>query len=90
MIYHDDKLGLEEYRSHVLDSVSGIIVNPNYIKNNTSFFDSLLFKMFQDYEGSQIDPISLNKQIKMLNMFLSIMILEKPDLTLPEDTINLC
>lgn len=87
MFFHDDKLGLEEYRGHILDSISGIVVNPNYIKDNEDFFNIIIFKMFQDYDGSQIDPISLSKQVKMLNMFLSVMLQEKPDLELPEDTV---
>lgn len=88
MEHFNSKLGLEEYRIHVLDNISGVVVNPNYIEENLSFFNKIVFKMFQDYDNSIVE-ISINKQIKMLNMFLSVMLLEKPSLELSEDIITL-
>tara|TARA_R110000782_G_scaffold232667_5_gene318873 strand:- start:2000 stop:2269 length:270 start_codon:yes stop_codon:yes gene_type:complete len=89
MNYHNDKLGLEEYRTHVLENISNIVVNPNYINENIDFFNKVIFKLFQDYDTSILEPISISKQIKMLNIFLSVMISEKPSLSLPEDTVNM-
>lgn len=89
MLFHNDKLGLEEYRAHVLENISNIVVNPNYVENNIEFFNKVIFKMFQDYENSILEPISITKQIKLLNLFLSAMLSEKPDLELPDDTVNI-
>lgn len=89
MEYHNDKLGLEEYKRHIIENISNIVVNPNYIEENFKFFNKILFKMFQDYDGSHLDTISLSKQMKMLNMFLSVMLSEKPSLELPEDTVDI-
>lgn len=89
MIYHNDKLGLEEYRAHVMDGITSVIVSPNYIKENIEFFNLLIYKMFQDYEYSAVDEISITKQIKILNLFLGAMITEKPSVDLPEDTVNI-
>lgn len=89
MEYHNDKLGLEEYRVHILENISNIVVNPNYVRDNIDFFNKVIFKMFQDYENSVLESISITKQIKLLNLFLSVMLSEKPDLELPEDTVSI-
>jgi hypothetical protein len=86
--YHNDKLGLEEYRVHILENISNIVVNPNYVKENLDFFNKIIFKMFQDYENSIVEPISITKQIKLLNLFLSVMLSEKPSLELPFDSVD--
>lgn len=90
MFYHNDKLGFEEYRDHMLENISGVVVNPNYIEENLDFIDNLLFKLFQDYENTQSDIISFNKTIKVINIFLSVMLEQKPKLQLPEDTVKIC
>lgn len=83
----DDKLGLEEYSVFVLEGVSKVIINRNYIEENDEFFNLLLFKMWEDYSKSFIEPISIWKQIKMLEVFLYAMLLEQPSLELPIDSI---
>lgn len=83
-----DKLYYEEYASHVLENISRIIVNQNYINNNFEFFEKLLFKMWElYYYNSNLEPISITKQMRMLEMFLATMIEIKPDLDLPEDSL---
>jgi predicted Zn-dependent protease with MMP-like domain len=88
-MYHNDRLGLEEYRTHVLENISMIVINPNYVQENIDFFNKIIFKMFQDYDSSVLEPISINKQIKLLNIFLSVMLSERPSLELPPDTVNI-
>lgn len=87
---HRDKLGIEEYRQHVLGNLSNIIVNPNYVSQNIDFFNNVIFKMFQIYDNPFIENISINQQIKHLEVFLAVMIKEKPTLELPDDTVKVC
>ena len=82
-----DRLGLEEYSSFVLEGISKMIINRNYIEENQDFFNHLLFKLWEDYYLSSVEPISIWKQIKLLEIFLYIMIQEKPTLELPEDSV---
>jgi len=82
-----DRLGSEEYKMHVLENISKIIINANYIEQNIEFFNNLLFKMWEDYHNSVLEPISILKQMKHLEVFLACMLEYKPDLDLPEDLV---
>lgn len=86
--YNRERLGIDEYTAHVLENISKIIINQNYIYQNYSFFEKIIFKMFEDYDKSILEPISINKQIKMLELFLAAMIEMKPSQELPEDSID--
>lgn len=83
----NDKLGLEEYSVFVLEGISKVIINRNYIEENEDFFNALLFKCWEEYYTSIVEPISIWKQIKMLDIFLYTMLLEQPSLELPIDSI---
>jgi hypothetical protein len=83
----NDKLGLEEYSVFVLEGISKVIINRNYIEENEDFFNTLLFKCWEEYYTSIIEPISITKQIKMLDILLYAIINEKPSVDLPEDSI---
>lgn len=83
----NDKLGLEEYSVFVLEGISKVIINRNYIEENEDFFNALLFKFWEEYYTSTVEPISITKQIKMLDIFLYTMLSEQPSLELPEDFI---
>lgn len=82
-----DKLGLEEYSQFVLENISKIIINRHYIEDNQEFFNAVLFKMWEDHYKSVLEPISILKQMKHLEMFLGCMLEYTPDLELPEDSI---
>jgi hypothetical protein len=85
---NSERLGSEEYRVHVYENISKIIVNRNYIEENFDFFEKIVFKMWElYYYDSVLEPISITKQIKMLELFLSVMLEMKPDTTLPEDIV---
>ena len=47
----------------------------------------MLFKLWEEYYKSVIEPISIWKQIKTLEIFLHAMLLCQPSLELPEDSI---
>ncbi len=83
-----DKLYHEEYTLHVLENISRVIINQNYINSNFEFFEKLLFKSWEIYYyNSNLEYISITKQIRMLEIFLSAMIETKPSQELPEDTL---
>lgn len=83
----NDKLGLEEYSQFVLEGISKIIINRNYIEENEDFFNTLLYKFWEEYYTSIVEPITIWKQIKLMEIFLGTMLAEKPTLDLPEDSI---
>ena len=83
----NDKLGLEEYSVFVLEGISKVIINRNYIEENEDFFNVILFKFWEEYYTSIVEPISISKQVKMLDILLYAIINEKPSVDLPEDSI---
>src|SRR6187402_3027182 len=80
-----DKLGIEEYSGHVYENISKIIINQNYINENIDFFEKIIFKMWEQYYYSTVEYVSINKQLAMLELFLSAMIELRPTQELPED-----
>lgn len=86
--YNRSLLGAEEYRLHIYENISRIIVNQNYIDENFDFFERIIFKMWEQYYNSVLEPISIRKQISMLELFLATMIEMKPTQELPEDSID--
>lgn len=81
-----DKLGIDEFTAHVYENISKIIVNQHYINENIDFFEKIVFKMWEIYYyNSNIETISITKQLKHLELFLSVMIETKPSQELPED-----
>ncbi len=87
MLEQRDRLGIEEYRLHIYENISKIIINKQYIEDNYDFFEKIIFKMWEDYDTSVLEPISITKQLKILEMFLSVMLEYKPDNELPEDIV---
>lgn len=83
----NDKLGLEEYSVFVLEGISKVIINRNYIEENEDFFNAVIFKFWEEYYTSIVEPISITKQIKMLDILLYSIISEKPSVVLPIDSI---
>lgn len=83
----NEKLGQVEYEEVLLDNISKLVINRNYIYENSDFFNAILFKLYEDYLFS-LEQISITKQAKTLEMFLGCFL--KYNLTdeLPEDTIK--
>lgn len=82
-----DKLGQTEYEEVLLDNISKLVINRNYILENSEFFDAVIFKMFEDYLFS-LEQISITKQAKMLELFLGCMLKYSPAQILPEDSLK--
>ena len=58
----EQKLGQVEYEETLLYHVSKLVINRNYIIENESFFDGLLFKLYEEYLFGE--EISIIKQQK--------------------------
>lgn len=81
-------LGYEEFRGHFFENISRIIINQNYIDENFDFFEKVIFKLWENYYyNSNIENISITKQLNLFEIFLSAMIELKPSNQLPEDVI---
>ena len=81
-----DKLGITEYEEVLFDNISKVVINRNYLVENSVFWDNLVFKMFEEYNFSMED-ISIRKQAKYVEMFLATMIKFKPSQELPKDVL---
>ena len=83
----EQKLGQIEYEETLLYNISKLVINRNYILENESFFDNVLFKLYEEYlYGGEI---SILRQAKALEIFLGCMIKHKPSQELPEDSLFL-
>lgn len=83
----DNKLGFIEYQEVLLDNVSKMVINRNYVFENKDFFDNVIFKMFEVYAETYNEPVSIRKQAQMLEIFLGMNIKYKPTQELPEDIL---
>lgn len=83
----NEKLGLEEYSAFIRENISKIIINRSYIEENEEFFSELFFKMWEEYHESILEPISILKQMRHLEIFLGVALKCQPTLELPEDVI---
>lgn len=81
-----DKLGITEYEEVLFDNISKVVINRNYLVENSVFWDNLVFKMFEEYNFS-MEEISIRKQAKYVEMFLATMIKFKPSQELPKDVL---
>lgn len=84
----EQKLGQIEYEEVLLDNISKVVINRNYIKENQDFWNNLIFKMFEEYYFSS-EPISIRKQSKYIEIFFDCNIKFKPTQKLPKDVLDL-
>lgn len=84
----EDKLGQVEYYEVLLDNISKIVINRNYISRNQQFWDSMVFKMFEEYRFS-LEDISIRKQAKLLEIFFGSLFEFSPETEKPEDIIEI-
>jgi len=83
-----EKLGQVEYYETLLDNISKIVINRNYIAQNQDFWDNMVFKMFEEYYFS-LEEISIRKQAKLLEIFFGCLFESHPATEKPEDIINI-
>jgi len=84
----EQKLGQTEYEEVLLDNISKVVVNRRFIKENPSFWDNIVFKMFEEYYFSP-EYVSIKKQARLLEIYLHCMFKYKPSTNLPEDVLEL-
>lgn len=51
----EDRLGNIEFEEVLMDLISPMILNRNYIATYKEFWDNLVFKLFENYYYSKID-----------------------------------
>ena len=83
-----ERLGQVEYYETLLDNISKIVINRNYIAQNQDFWDNMVFKMFEEYYFS-LEEISIRKQAKLLEIFFGCLFEFTPATEKPEDIINI-
>jgi hypothetical protein len=83
-----DKLGISEFEEVLLDCLSTIIIPRSYIEENKEFWDSIVFKLFEDYYYSP-EPLSIRKQAKTLDIVFNSLFTFKPPVEKPTDILNL-
>lgn len=82
------RLGIAEYSEVLLDNLSKVVVNRNYLEQNQEFWDTIVFKLFEQYYYS-LEEISIRKQAEGLEIFFNALFLFKPSTEKPEDLINI-
>jgi hypothetical protein len=83
-----DRLGQIEYEEVLFDNISKVVINRSYVYENKSFWDTLIFKFWEEYYFS-IEEISIRKQAKLIEIFFKLSFEFKPSQELPEDLVNL-
>lgn len=86
--YQREKLGLVEYESVLIDNISTMVVNRNYISQNSLFWDNMVFKLFEQYYFSR-EEISIRKQAESIEIFLGCLFEFKPSNEKPQDVIEI-
>lgn len=84
----NEKLGQSEYEETLLDHISKVVINRNYIENNIEFWNNVCFKLFEEYYYSK-ENVSISSQARLLEVVLSNMFRFKPSQELPEDILFL-
>lgn len=82
-----EKLGLLEFESVLVDNISKVVINRNYISQNQDFWDAIVFKLFEEYYYSP-EETSIRKQAKILEIFFNGLFEHRPAVEKPEDIIN--
>jgi len=85
---NENKLGQSEYEEVLLDNISKVVVNRNYIAQNKDFWDAIVFKLFEEYYFS-LEETSIRKQAKILEIFFNCLFELHPAVNKPEDIIDL-
>lgn len=87
MLEQREKLGLIEYEETLIDNLSKVVINRNYISQNKTFWDTVVFKCWEEYYFSP-ENISIRKQAKMIEIFMDGLFKYKPSLEIPEDILD--
>lgn len=84
----NERIGQAEHSEVLLDNISPVVITRSYIEQNQLFWDSIVFKLFEDYYFSP-EEVSIRKQAKMLEIFFGNLFEHKPSVEKGEDIINL-
>lgn len=84
----DRRFGAVEYEEIFLDSLSKVIVNRNYIEQNSNFWDNVIFKFWEEYYFS-VKEISILSQVRFFEIMMDSVFKYRPSLELPEDIVKI-
>ena len=82
----DKRFGEIEYEEIFLDKLSKVIVNRNYIEQNSQFWDIVIFKLWEQYYFSKRE-ITIDSQVQSFEIIMDSVFKYHPALELPEDII---
>lgn len=82
----DKRFGEVEYEEIFLDKLSKVIVNRNYIEQNSQFWDIVIFKLWEQYYFSKRE-ITIDSQVQSFEIIMDSIFKYRPSLELPEDII---
>ncbi len=85
----EQKLGLNEYREVLLDNISRLVTNQRHIDENSSVYETFIFKSYEKYANSKTENYSINQIITLLEIFLDAVFKYKMDNELPDDVITI-
>lgn len=80
-------LGIAEYEEVLLDNISKVVINTNYISQNKDFWNMLIFKMYEEYFSSK-EQTSIRKQAKYLEIVFNCLFEFEPPVKKPKEIIN--
>lgn len=82
-----EKLGITEYEEVLLDNISKVIVTRNYIEQNQGFWNSIVFKLFEEYYYSH-ETVSIRSQARSVEIFFNSFFIHKPSTERGEDILS--
>lgn len=83
-----ETLGLAEFEEVLMDLISPMIVNRNYILTHQEFWNNLIFKLFENYHYSAVD-IPVSHYAKIIDIFFGNIFEYNPSSVKPEDIIDI-
>lgn len=83
----EQKLGYVEFCTFFAENLSHLITNEAHITENESFYEEVIFKLFELY--LKMDNCSINSLIRIFEVFLYSMFKHTPGTILPEDKITI-
>lgn len=83
------KLGINEFKEVLTESLSKVVIPQNYINREVDFFEQIFFKTYEKYHDSKIENYSINQIRSLLEIFIDALFTYQPSNKKPDDLINI-